>query len=186
MKAPAGRGQHSRRGVHHGDDQLRRVRRGRKHQSQVVPRLRREPQSVQAAGGCEKADVRDPEDRDFLRGDVRTALVGEIAAGVSGTNPTARTETAQEKQKAHRDYQAYLAAKALNGSLRNPDSLSFEQILVNSDGSVICMTYRAKNGFGGMNVEHVVFKDGTRARVMRVGAPIAHISCSTMPRPCSR
>jgi hypothetical protein len=87
-------------------------------------------------------------------------VIGEIAAGVSGTNPTAQTESAQEKQSRHRDYQAYLAAKAIKASLRNPDSLSFEQILVNDDGSVICMTYRAQNGFGGMNIEHVVFKDG--------------------------
>jgi rRNA maturation endonuclease Nob1 len=87
-------------------------------------------------------------------------LIGQIAAGVSGTNPAVQTENAQDKQTKHRDYQAYLAAKTVKASLRNPDSLSFEQILANDDGSVICMTYRAQNGFGGMNIEHVVFKDG--------------------------
>jgi hypothetical protein len=87
-------------------------------------------------------------------------LIGEIGAGLSGTNPTAQTESTQDKQKTHRDYQAYLAAKALKASLRNPDSLSFEEILANDDGSVICATYRAQNGFGGMNIEHIVFKDG--------------------------
>jgi hypothetical protein len=88
------------------------------------------------------------------------SLVGGFAAGVSGTNPGTQTETAQDKEQKHRDYQAYLAAKALKASLRNPDSRSFEQILVNDDGSVICITYRAQNGFGGMNIGHVVFKDG--------------------------
>ena len=88
------------------------------------------------------------------------SLVGGFAASVSGTKPSVHTESAQDKQKTHRDYQAYLAAKAVKASLRDPDSLSFEEILANDDGSVICMTYRAQNGFGGMNIEHVVFKDG--------------------------
>lgn len=88
------------------------------------------------------------------------SLVGGIAAGVSGTNSGAQTESTQDKQQKHMTYQAYLAAKAVKASLRNPDSLSFEQILANDDGSIICMTYRAQNGFGGMNIEHVVFKDG--------------------------
>jgi hypothetical protein len=88
------------------------------------------------------------------------SVIGGIAAGVSGTNQAPQTESAQDKQRKHMNYQAYLAAKAVKASLRNPDSLSFEQILANDDGSVICMTYRAQNGFGGMNIEHVVFKDG--------------------------
>ena len=88
------------------------------------------------------------------------SLVGGFAASVSGTKPSAQTESAQDKQQKHMTYQAYLAAKAVKASLRNPDSLSFDQILANDDGSIICMTYRAQNGFGGMNIEHVVFKDG--------------------------
>lgn len=87
-------------------------------------------------------------------------LIGEIAAGLSGINPTTQTDSPQEKQKTHRDYQAYLAAKAVKASLRNPDSLTIDEILANDDGSVICMTYRAQNGFGGMNIEHIVFRDG--------------------------
>lgn len=88
------------------------------------------------------------------------SLVGGFAASVSGTKPSAESESAQNKQQKHMTYQAYLAAKAVKASLRNPDSLSFEQILANDDGSVICLTYRAQNGFGGMNIEHVMFKDG--------------------------
>jgi len=88
------------------------------------------------------------------------SLVGGFAARVSGTKPGAEIESPQDKQHKHMTYQAYLAAKAVKASLRNPDSLSFEQILANDDGSVVCLTYRAQNGFGGMNIEHVVFKDG--------------------------
>ena len=85
-------------------------------------------------------------------------VIGQIASG--GPNQNAQPESAQDKQTKHRDYQAYLAAKALKSSLRNPDSLSFESILASDDGNVICMKYRAQNGFGGMNLGHVVFKDG--------------------------
>jgi|SRR5579884_1914759 len=70
------------------------------------------------------------------------SLVGGFAASVSGTKPGAESESAQDKQQKHMTYQAYLAAKAVKASLRNPDSLSFEQILANDDGSVICLTYR--------------------------------------------
>ena len=85
-------------------------------------------------------------------------VVGQIITG--GSNPAAQAESPQDKQKSHRDYQAYLSAKALKASLRNPDSLSFDSILANDDGSIICMAYRAQNGFGGMNIGHVVFKNG--------------------------
>lgn len=41
-------------------------------------------------------------------------------------------------------------------SLRDPDSLEWDKILSNADGSVLCFVYRAKNGFGGMNQEVTV------------------------------
>ena len=88
------------------------------------------------------------------------SVLGGVAASLSGANSAAPTESAQDKQQQHLTYQAYLAAKAVKASLRNPDSLSFEQILASDDGNIICLTYRAQNGFGGMNIEHVVFKDG--------------------------
>ena len=85
-------------------------------------------------------------------------VVGQVATG--GANQGAEAETARDKQTKERDYMAYLAAKAVKSSLRNPDSLAFQSIHANDDGSVICMTYRAQNGFGGMNLGYVVFKNG--------------------------
>lgn len=38
-----------------------------------------------------------------------------------------------------------LAARALKGSLRDPDSLVWESIRANHDATVICMEYRARN-----------------------------------------
>lgn len=84
-----------------------------------------------------------------------------VIQAATGGGQTVQAETPQEKQSKQRGYAAYLAAKALKDSLRNPASLHVAEILANDDGSVICMTYRAENGFGGMNIGHVVFKDGT-------------------------
>ena len=86
-------------------------------------------------------------------------VVGQLVAGPGGSQG-AQAETAQDKQTKQRDYAAYLSAKALKASLRNPDSLAFEYIHANDDGSVVCIKYRAQNGFGGTNLERVVFKDG--------------------------
>jgi hypothetical protein len=46
-------------------------------------------------------------------------------------------------------------AKALRGSMRNPDSFKLASVLFMNDGSV-CYTYRAQNGFGGMNAGYAV------------------------------
>lgn len=90
------------------------------------------------------------------------ALIGlsVVIQAATGGGQTVQAETPQEKQSKQRGYAAYLSAKALKAGLRNPDSLDFDEILANDDGSVICMTYRAQNGFGGMNLERAVFKDG--------------------------
>lgn len=90
------------------------------------------------------------------------ALIGVsvVIQAATGGDQTVQAESPQAKQSKQRGYAAYLSAKALKASLRNPGSLDFDEILANEDGSVICMTYRAQNGFGGMNLERVVFRDG--------------------------
>jgi hypothetical protein len=88
--------------------------------------------------------------------------LGVVGQLVGGNNARAggQPESAQDVQIKQRSYAAYLSAKALKASLRNPDSLEFQAIRTNDYGSVVCMKYRAQNGFGGMNVGHVLFKDG--------------------------
>jgi hypothetical protein len=89
------------------------------------------------------------------------ALIGlSVIQAATGGGEAVQAETPQEKQSKQRGYAAYLSAKALKASLRNPDTLDFSEILANEDGSVICMTYRAQNGFGGMNLDRIVFKGG--------------------------
>lgn len=53
-----------------------------------------------------------------------------------------------------------LVAKTVKAALRNPDSVQWGGMLANDDASVICIEYRAQNGFGGMNLEYVAFAKG--------------------------
>lgn len=51
---------------------------------------------------------------------------------------------------------AFDSAKAIRQVMREPASLQWISIGVNNDGTVACLTYRARNGFGGMNIERAV------------------------------
>lgn len=88
-------------------------------------------------------------------------LVGGAMGGMSPPDPAARAAAAKEdKANAQRGAAAMLAAKALRESLRNPDSLAWVYIRTDDDGNVVCLKYRAQNGFGGMNIGYVVYRDG--------------------------
>lgn len=50
--------------------------------------------------------------------------------------------------------------KAVKSNMRDPDSLTWVSIMTNTDASVICLEYRARNGFGGMNLEHGTYANG--------------------------
>jgi hypothetical protein len=101
-------------------------------------------------------------------------LVGGLAIWwYSATRPSDPTPTllaktsqeiAAEKVAAAKDDAAFqqtvrvaLFAKA---ALRDPASLTWESIRANDDASVVCLEYRARNGFGGMNREFTVYAEG--------------------------
>jgi hypothetical protein len=53
------------------------------------------------------------------------------------------------------DESALIGAIELRRSMRNPDSFKLVGVLV-MDGGAVCYTYRAQNGFGGMNLGSAV------------------------------
>lgn len=55
-----------------------------------------------------------------------------------------------------RYYQAAITAKLVKNALRDPASVQWESVRVNDDGSLVCLVYRATNGFGGMNLAPAV------------------------------
>lgn len=65
-----------------------------------------------------------------------------------------KAELAKEQLRSER---VIVAANHVKQTLRDPDSLKWDVIAADDTGHVICMGYRAKNGFGGTNrVEAVV------------------------------
>lgn len=58
---------------------------------------------------------------------------------------------------------AHAAASDLKASMRNPDSLVIESARANEDASIMCVEYRAQNGFGGMNREFIAFDKDSKA-----------------------
>jgi hypothetical protein len=65
-----------------------------------------------------------------------------------------RALAAKKRQDAAFNY-AVLFAKQLRASMREPDSFKLDTVWVTDNGAV-CYQYRARNGFGGMNVEQAV------------------------------
>lgn len=75
--------------------------------------------------------------------------------------PEQRTAEAAENARREVAFQRTVAVvKRLKQNLREPDSVVWEQIYANDDATTICITYRARNGFGGMNRESVVIANG--------------------------
>ncbi|WP_375381104.1 zinc ribbon domain-containing protein [uncultured Sphingomonas sp.] len=93
-------------------------------------------------------------------------LIGPKSSSINGASTADNTfsnDPAQVKEKAdetRRGEIALAAGKALKQSVRNPDSLVIEQAFSNDNESLLCVEYRAQNGFGGMNREFVAFQDG--------------------------
>lgn len=65
--------------------------------------------------------------------------------------------TAQEMKESALDQAAYLAARALRDSARNPERFSVSEALAMDGTNSACITARAENGFGGMNVVKLVY-----------------------------
>lgn len=88
---------------------------------------------------------------------------------VSTAAPAQKSEKTPEQLTAERKKEltfqkTVLAAATVKRAMRDPDSLVWEDILASDDASVICLQYRAKNGFGGMNREFVVYANGTASQ----------------------
>lgn len=83
------------------------------------------------------------------------------AAREAAIPPERRAAEAAEKARAERRFQnAAGVANVLKLSMRNPKS--FELMSAQSDelGRVVCLGYRAQNGFGGYSIEMAVFVNG--------------------------
>lgn len=87
--------------------------------------------------------------------------IGFVASSLSNsgnaktTSSSGATNDAEEKR--HR--MAVAAMRTIIKSLRDPESVKWDSVMVSSDASLVCVEYRAKNGFGGYTFERVLFKN---------------------------
>lgn len=94
-----------------------------------------------------------------LIGMMLLAVIGlfsqDYPTSTSGTTSTAASKPAAEDGSTEKSTRAQTLMLLVKRSLRNPDSLKVESVLV-TDALAVCATYRAQNGFGGMNREQAV------------------------------
>jgi len=88
------------------------------------------------------------------------------AIAVPEKNETANiaAQTAQSEVNKNTVSMAALYATAIKNELRDPSSLQWVGIWSNNAGTVFCFQYRARNGFGGMNLEHMAVAKGQTSR----------------------
>ena len=67
-----------------------------------------------------------------------------------------REKTPEEIAADHRTRMAYVMMRKIKTNLREPDSLDVIQVYSNDKADLLCMKYRARNGFGGYSVGYYV------------------------------
>lgn len=86
----------------------------------------------------------------------------EMAAKKKAEDDKKLEDEKQEHEKVLRGQRAILAkmfVTNLREAMRDPDSFKISSVFVNEDATAVCVDYRARNGFGGMNQEFIVWKN---------------------------
>lgn len=104
-------------------------------------------------------------DREIARITAEQDRVARATAQIKATaeakaEAEARTEYLKNEEQKPRITATIELAKALKTTLRNPASLEWIAMMANQDGSLVCLRYRAQNGFGGLNISHIIFWNG--------------------------
>jgi RNA polymerase subunit RPABC4/transcription elongation factor Spt4 len=101
---------------------------------------------------------------------VAVPMLVAIFSGSSNTSSETQQQTSKtpeqialEEKRDAAVQRATVGATTLKKAMRNPDSFKLESALVINGTDAVCYTYRAQNGFGGMNAGQAVLSaDGTR------------------------
>lgn len=109
----------------------------------------------------------------LVGGAVLTAIALQAAQVIDPVDPaeTLRRRGVDRQQRNEHMQRARAAAAsmtALRDTLRDPDSLRWETVTTDQSGNLVCMEYRARNGFGGVNREFAVMAKGRLARTPAV------------------
>lgn len=76
-------------------------------------------------------------------------------------SPEQRAQVAKEREQEGRRLEFALSiSKAVRAAARDPDSIQWDTLMVDAEGTTGCLIYRARNGFGGMNIANVTIVGG--------------------------
>lgn len=87
----------------------------------------------------------------FWCGLLITACRSEIESDPAQVAKAAEYTKAVDQKKELAFRKVVVILRELKRAQRDPDSLVWEDIAANEDASIMCIQYRSRNGFGGMN-----------------------------------
>jgi hypothetical protein len=121
----------------------------------------------------------------FLAGFAILMAIGVIwAMNAIQSNPlpeAAKPSPAEVEKSAKDDanlHRAVRGAQSLRAAMRNPDSFKLASVHVKTTGAV-CYSYRAQNGFGGMNLEYAALAPGSTG--LKQNASAWNSQCAHVP-----
>lgn len=85
----------------------------------------------------------------------RAAEAAQKARDATISQATLDASKKWQKKVTAASARAAVAAAMIRNSLRDPHSFELSDVS-RAAGGAICITYRARNGFGGMNIEHAL------------------------------
>lgn len=92
---------------------------------------------------------------------VFASMIGPKAPPPPPTPAPTPEQVAAKKKQNESIARAQAGAAMLKQAMRDPDSFKLSQALVIDGTGAVCYEYRARNGFGGMNIGHaVISSDG--------------------------
>lgn len=119
-------------------------------------------QAVEAARARVAALTPEQREAELKRARDTAAAAAEAAASQPPSQPAPASKSAKAPEASQHDAQVADAASAvrvLPQEMRNPESFKLVRVLA-MKSKTECIDYRAQNGFGGLNVEHAVAKEG--------------------------
>lgn len=93
----------------------------------------------------------------LLFGFLGVCVISGIMSTVNPPEPLTVEEKAKKELEDKRNVNVGLYLASLKARLRDPTSFSLENASTNDDGTIVCFSYRARNGFDGYSRERVAF-----------------------------
>ncbi len=93
-------------------------------------------------------------------------IMAAAANGRHGQTPVqapaapSASPSVENTDKLSRERVATEVGKAIKASVNDPDSLAIDKGLADDKGDLVCVEFRARNGFGGMVREMVAYRKG--------------------------